>query len=422
MSSTSRPNDVAQVLGGAIPPDTRNILIERLIPAPGRRGGRRERVDCVPPAECSARLRGLTVGRYRVACIGSRGVIKGGARVVEARGDGSLPQAVLPRTSRDYPRTPRARKKARLRARLKTAHARLQATTRAKRGAGRKLRRRDAQITRERADHARRERSLRAELRVASRAARVATRARDGAFAYAEEQERARAEAERKAFAEAQARAAADAEVLQLRAELQALQNVQPQTPVRSAPPRRRRAVEARPVPAAPRAMTEGTPSQQLPTPSIRPDAPAPHSGPSLDEERLRAQLSARENVLAATQQSMARLDDLLRHAIAQRDAAQAEATRRGALLDRLTWCIGGAAVLAVALHSSTALRRTGPEGRDGGDATAGRPPSKGAVIAVVEAKVVVSHDTSSLVGAQWLGPPITLRAGANGSARSAPS
>lgn len=425
MSSTARPNDLARLFGGAPPADTRGVLIERLIPAPGRRGGRRERVDYVPPEDGSSRLRGLTVGRYRVACIGSRGAIKGGARVVEARGDGSLPQAVPARTSRDYPRTPRARKKTRLRARLKTTRTRLEATTRAKRGAGRKVRRRDAQIVRERADHARREKSLRAELRDARRSARVATRARDNAFAHAEEQERARAEAERKALAEAQARAAAEAEVQQLRAELQALhalRSVQGQPPARPAPPRRRRAVEAPPVPAIPYAKTEGSPPPQPTIPPVRPDEAPPRSGPSLDEERLRAQLAMREHMLSTSWQSVASLEDRLRHTIAQRDAAQAEATRRGVLLDWVTWCIGGAAALAVALHAGNTLRRTGAEARAGGDAAAGRPPSKGAVITAAGARVVVSHDASSLVGPQWSGPPIILRAGAGGSPGSAPS
>jgi hypothetical protein len=196
MSSTARPNDVARVFGGAIPPDTRGVLIERLIPAPGRRGGRRERVDYVPPEECSSRLRGLTVGRYRVACIGSRGVIKGGARVVEARGDGSLPQAVPPRTSRDYPRYA---------ARAEENPAAVPTEDGACTSAGddtSEARRWSQGAAPGRSNHqgACRPRasgkSLRAELRVARRSARVATRARDNAFAYAEEQERARAKAE----------------------------------------------------------------------------------------------------------------------------------------------------------------------------------------------------------------------------------
>jgi len=128
-----------------------------------------------------------------------------------------------------------------------------------------------------------------------------------------------------------------------------------------------------------------------------------------------------REDALAATQQSVARLEDLLRRTIAQRDVALAVAAQRGVLLDRVTWCIGGAAALAILLHSSKAMRRAGSEVQVGGDATAGRPPAaERAWVAAAGTGVVVSHDASSLVGPQWSGPPSIL--GAGGSTGSAPS
>lgn len=416
MSSTPRPTDIHHLFGGTMPPDTHGILIERLIPSPGRRGGRRERVDYVHPEACPARLRGLAAGRFRIACIGARGCIKGGARVVEVRGDGALPQAVPPRSPRDYPRTPRARKRTRLRARLKTARARLHATTRAKRGAGRKLRRRDAQILRERADHARRETQLRAEVRAARRSTRVATRARDKAYAHAEAQERARAEAERRAFAEAQARAAADAEVVRLRAKLRALKSVRPHTSARPAPPRRPRATEAPPAAAASRATAEAPPPRQTPPPpAMRAETPAQRPEPSPGEVRLRAQVSKHAAECAAMQQSMARLEELLRRAIAAREAAQAVAAQRGVLLDRVTWCVGGAALVAIALHSSNASRRAS-SGHADGVATAGRPTTIDGLGGASGARAIVPWSAASLAGGQWSGPPIILHAGASES------
>lgn len=423
MSSTPRPNEISVLFGGTMPPDTRGVLIERLIPSPGRRGGRRERVAYVLPEACSPWLRGLAHGRYRISCVGARGCIKDGARVVEARGDGALPQVVPPRSPRDYPRTARARKRSRLRARLKTARARLHATTRAKRGAGRKVRRRDAQILRERADHARRETQLRAEVRAARRSARAATRARDGAYQYAGAQERARAEAERRAFAEAQARAAADAEVVRLRAELRALKKVEPHTSSRPAPPRRPRAAEATSAAAAPRATAEAPPPRQTPPPpAMRPEAPARPPEPSPEEVHLRAHVSKLAAECAAMQRSTARLEDLLRRAIAARDAAQAVAAQRGVLLAGLTWCAGGAAVLAIALHASDALRRVGSGVHADTVAAARRPTVDGGTGAASGSGAIVPWSAASLVRGQWTGPPIVLSAGANGTSGPAPS
>ncbi len=346
--------DVARAFGGTFPEGTRGILVDRVIPTPGRRGGRRERVDYLSPEQCASRLHELAPGRYRIACIGSRGPIKQGARVLEVREDGSI-AIVRARTSSDYPRSRGARKKSRLRAKLKAARARLRATTHAKHGAVRKVERRDAQIARERAAYARREERVRAEARAARREARAALRARDKAFAYAEAQVHARDAAEQRASAEARARSDAEAEVARLRAEVQTLQRARPKAP---APPRRPRAVEVPLGAAAPRPMAVEPNPQPSSTTAGRPDAAVPRVEPRADDAHLRQRLHAQELALATARRDLARYEALLRNALAQRDAAQADARRSGMLLGLVGWGLGSAALVVAIRRAMDALGR----------------------------------------------------------------
>lgn len=355
-SPSGRITEVERTQGGTFPVGTCGVLIERLIPTPGHKGGHREYVVYVSPAKFAVQLSGLPPGRYRVACVGARGFIAGGTRVVEVQ-EGVPAKRVPARTPKDYPRTQATRKKTRLRGRLKTARARLRSATHEKHRVRRTVTRRDAQIARERDTHASREKKARAELRLARRAARTATRARDQAIAFAEEQERARQAADRRADAEALARAAADAEVVRLRAELQAAQDAakQDRGSRERAPSPQTKAIPRGP--AAP-CMTAGgaRPSQPV-KPSTAPAAASPRETPNPEIARLREILARRDAEHETTRSYVARMEEMLQRTHAQRDAALAEAARRKQTLDRVVWAVGTAGALALVVRKIITAR-----------------------------------------------------------------
>jgi hypothetical protein len=354
MPQTSPHMSLSTVFGGAIPEGTRGVLIERILATPGKRGGHRERVGYVSVDQAEARPPALRSGRYRFACIGPRGVLRGGTRVIEVDENG-LVRLARARTPRDYARSGGSRRKARLRAKLRATRTRLRETMHTKHGVQRKVKRRDAQIVREREAHAEEVASLRAELRSAQRATRAAEQARDAAFAYAESQEAARQLADAVAASEGRARVEAIEDVARLETELQALQ-------ARHARRKKRR--------ESPRA-TEGRPEVEGERPSI--DAPPPADlaneplGARIGEEeaRLRHELLESERALAAARCAATALEGTARSMAAQRDAAYAEVARQRAFTRRLLMAAGGATALWVVLRWSDSLLGLRPATRE---------------------------------------------------------
>ena len=205
--------------GAWCPPGTSRVLIERVVEVRGRRGGRRERVALVAPADLLVRFRELAAGRYRVSCKGPGGKFLrlGGVRCrawrswLRARRRARTDISVI---------TPDRRAGApsggfsRL---LERAQARVAATAAVATQWRRKVARRDAQIRSERGEHRVERRRLQTECRVARQEARVALRERGATTRYAEAQEAAREVTDRRADALRVELEAAQQEILVLK-------------------------------------------------------------------------------------------------------------------------------------------------------------------------------------------------------------
>lgn len=89
----------------AVPAGTTLATVARVLADSHQRGGRREHVARVTPAELRDRLRAAGPGRYRVSCLDGRGwFLRGGAFVLEVL-PGSLEAVAVPaRKPGDYPR------------------------------------------------------------------------------------------------------------------------------------------------------------------------------------------------------------------------------------------------------------------------------------------------------------------------------
>lgn len=407
MPQTSPHMSLSTVFGGTIPEGTRGVLIERILATPGKRGGHRERVGYVSVDQSEARLPDLTSGRYRFACIGPRGVLRGGTRMIEVDENGSV-RLARARTPRDYGRPGGSRRKARLRAKLRATRTRLRETMHTKHGVQRKVKRRDAQIVREREAHAEEVASLRAELRSAWKAARVAERARDAAFVYAESQESARQLADAVAVSEGRARAEAIEDVARLEAELQALQ-------ARRATRKKRRVLprmsDERPAGEGEHRSTDAL----LPQPLANASPGARIDG---EEAPLRHELLERERALEAARRTTAALEWTARSVAAQRDEAYAELARQRAFTRHLLMVAGGATALWAVLRWSNSLLGLRSAVREEADSTnVGSIPQAGAVITSMAARVTVKYSVPFGGDAGWHGP-ITLRARGGPSAR----
>ena len=103
--SPAAPRGADRATLPSVPEGTTLLTIGRVLADSHRRGGRREHVARVTPAELRARLRAEGPGRYRVSCLdGSGCFLRGGSFVVEVPA-GSLEAVVVPaRKPRDYPR------------------------------------------------------------------------------------------------------------------------------------------------------------------------------------------------------------------------------------------------------------------------------------------------------------------------------
>ncbi len=89
------------------PEGTALLTIGRIRLGSHRRGGKREHVARVAPADLRAALLSQAPGRYRVACLNRRGhFVAGGSFVVEVSGGTHEPVKVQARTPGDYPRRP----------------------------------------------------------------------------------------------------------------------------------------------------------------------------------------------------------------------------------------------------------------------------------------------------------------------------
>jgi hypothetical protein len=378
------------------PPETRGVLIERIIQALGRRGGRRERVDYVRPRDLQARLRKLEPGRYRVTCIGPRGCIAGASKVMEARSVGEVPVNVPARRARDYARTRRTPPKPKLRKRLRMTRQKLRGAVLDRSHLRKKVRRRDLQIQRDRAAHQEQVSALRAELRRSRADARSTASQRDHAFAFAESQERACQRAMREAEG--------------LRRELAAVREAQCVAPA--------------PQPEPPAPMPSHSPPPHEDTPRAdTPPADVPKAKGDSQERPLAAEVVALHEALLAAEryaheQAAARareraealraheaLTASLRAAAAQRDAATSEAARwRG--LTYVLAASGGAAALAFAMRTAPPPTPSTPPTHAPWVAAKGGPVS-------ATATSIMSPPEGSLweaSAAAWQGGPIKLR------------
>ncbi len=412
-------------LVGDLPVDTRGVLIERIVPTAGRRGGHRERVDYVRPDKLYARLRALNPGRYRVACIGPGGCIKGAACVMAARGDGSSPEVVPPRAPSDYQRAPRAPKKRKLRAKLKTTQEKLKASTHQKVALRRMVKRRDGQLTQEREACIRREKTLRAELRAAQHEARDAAGERAAAISYAESQERVSLRAQREAEEAARGRAAAEAELTRLRAELDEARRARGEEP--AGPPR--------PQPA--RVVEVALGSAGAPASKDTPRAALDQArGPASEVAQLRAELGAartqfndlcalREREHVQMREVFAKLDAAARRALAERDAAVKESGRYKATLHALMWSAGGVAAMTLLprmLDLFDQLSRGGLTGQSAAEPISDQGATGSGKVSSVSGRVVVPYRGSAEARDEWSGAPFALRGRAGGSTQSSPS
>ncbi len=383
------------------PPETRGVLIERIIQALGRRGGHRERVDYVRPRDLHARLRTLEPGRYRVACIGPRGCIAGASMVMESRGVGEVPVNVPARRARDYARSKRAAPKPKLRKRLRMTRQKLRGAVLDRSHLRKKVRRRDLQIQRDRTAHREQVSALRAELRRARAEARGAARQRDNAFAFAESQERACQRAVREAEGLrrelAKARAAAHVAVAP---------RPEPLAPVpsRSSPPHKDTPRANTPPADVPRAEDE---SRERP---LAPEVVALHEALLAAERYAHEQAAARARERAEALRAHEALTASLRAAAAQRDAVTSEAARwRG--LTYVLAASGGAAVLSFAMRTEPPPTPSTPPTH------ASWVAAKCGPVSAIATSVTRAPDRSTwdTAAESWQGGPSELRAaGAN--------